>query len=130
MQLSKPNSRLFSNDELASQNPFSPANNFIACSISKWVNLLQQFSWNYGDIFIVLLAIGINFRFNQFNDYFRIVLDNEHLMTPSTWRELRVHYFQLVDLVYFIDSHVSGLILISMGHNMIILIVKIFNAFK
>lgn len=99
-------------------------------SFMRWVNLLQAFCWSYGDIFIILLAIGINFRFNQFNDYFRFVLKNESLMTQSTWRDLRVHYFQLIDLVYFIDSHVSGLILISMGHSMLILIVKIFNAFK
>lgn len=92
--------------------------------------MLQQFCWNYGDIFIILLSLGISFRFKQFNDYFRFVLNNEHLMTQSTWRELRIHYFQLVDLVYFVDSHVSGLILISLGHNMLIIIVKIFNAFK
>jgi hypothetical protein len=38
-------------------------------------------------------------------------------MTKATWRDLRVHYFQLIDLVYFIDHHVSLLILFSLGHN-------------
>jgi hypothetical protein len=94
------------------------------------VNLLQQFSWNYGDIFVALLAMGISFRFKQFNDYFKHVLKNENLMTHTTWRDLRIHYFQLVDLVYFIDSKVSTLILLSMGHNMLVLVVKIFSAFK
>jgi hypothetical protein len=97
---------------------------------SQWVGLLQGFSWNYGDIFVVILAMGINFRFNQFNDYFRLILRNENLMTKATWSSLRVHYFQLVELVYFIDSHVSLLILFSLGHNMLILVFKIFNAFK
>lgn len=94
------------------------------------MNCLQGYCWNYGDIFIVLLAIGISFRFNQFNDYFRLVIDNEHLMTATTFRDLRVHYFQLIDLVRFVDSKVSGLIMISLGHNMLVLIVKIFSAFK
>jgi Trehalose receptor len=96
----------------------------------QWVNLLQQFSWNYGDIFVMLLAIGISFRFKQFNDYFQHVLKNENLMTKSTWRDMRVHYFQLVDLVYFIDARISTLILLSLGHNMLVLVLKIFNAFK
>lgn len=94
------------------------------------MSLLQSFTWNYGDIIIVVLAIGISFRFKQFNDYFLVVVQNETLMTKVLWRDLRVQYFLLVDLVYFVDSHVSGLILISMGHNMLILIIKIFNAFK
>jgi Trehalose receptor len=94
------------------------------------VNLLQQFSWNYGDIFVMLLAMGISFRFKQFNDYFQHVLRNENLMTQSTWRDMRIHYFQLIELLYFIDSQVSMMILLSLGHNMLVLIIKIFNAFK
>lgn len=82
-------------------------------------------------MFIVILAIGINFRFNQYNGYFRYVLQNESLMAiKSTWRDLRVHYFQLIDLVRFMDYHVSTLIAISLSHNMLIIILKIFNAFK
>jgi hypothetical protein len=96
----------------------------------QWIGLLQGFSWNYGDIFVVIVAMGINFRFNQMNEYFHFLLKNENLMTKTTWRSLRVHYFQLVDLVYFIDNHVSLLILFSLGHNMMILVIKIFNAFK
>lgn len=91
---------------------------------------MQAFSWNYGDIFITLIAIGITFRFNQFNNYFVTVLNDESLMTEATWRNLRIHYFQLIDLLHFIDSKVSGLILISSGHNMIVIIFKIFSAFK
>jgi hypothetical protein len=81
-------------------------------------------------MFVVMMAMGINFRFNQFNDFFQHVLKNESLMTKATWRNMRIHYFNLVDLVYFIDSHVSLLILLSLGHNMMILMLKIFNAFK
>jgi Trehalose receptor len=92
--------------------------------------MLQGYCWNYGDIFIVVLAVGISFRFNQLNDYFRLVIGNDHLMTAATFRDLRIHYFQLIDLVRYVDSKVSGLIIISMGHNMLVLIVKIFNAFK
>lgn len=74
--------------------------------------------------------MGITFRFQQLNDYFSHVLKNDDLMTQATWRDLRVHYFQLIDLVKFIDSHVSLLILVSMGHNMLTLLIKIFSAFK
>lgn len=99
-------------------------------STSQWVNLLHAFAWNYGDMFIIILAIGISFRFNQLNDYFRVVLKNESLMTPSTWREFRIHYFRLIDFIYFIDKNISTLVLISTTHNMLIVLLKIFNAFK
>lgn len=104
--------------------------NSISIESFQWVNVLQQFSSNYGDIFVILLAIGVNFRFNQINDYFRHILKNENLMTQATFRELRINYFQLIDLVYFVDSKVSMLILLSLGHNMLVLMVNIFNAFK
>jgi len=99
-------------------------------SIFQWVNLLQAFSWNFSDIFVLILSIGIKFRFGQFNRYFETVSKDERLMTSETFRNLRVHYYQLIDLVYFIDSKISFLILLSLAHNMVVLIIKIFSALK
>jgi gustatory receptor len=92
------------------------------------VNLLQAVSWSYTDIFIILLATGIKFRFNQFNFYFNEVSEDVALMSEEIFSSFRVNYYKLVELVNFIDSHVSTLIMISLGHNMLVLIVKIFSA--
>lgn len=51
-------------------------------------------------------------------------------MTDLNFRNMRIHFFKLIDLVYFVDAQVSSLILISVGHNMIVIMVKIFSALK
>ncbi|KAG5679798.1 hypothetical protein PVAND_009336 [Polypedilum vanderplanki] len=104
--------------------PYSP----FELPLYEWVNFLQAMSWSYSDIFIIVLAIGIKFRFNQFNQYFRVVSDDVNLMSEDIFRTLRVDYYKLIELVHFIDSKVATLILMSLGHNMLVLIIKIFSA--
>lgn len=77
-----------------------------------------------------MLAIGLRFRFNQFNMHFKNISRDEDLMTDLNFRNMRIHFFKLIDLVYFVDAQVSSLILISVGHNMIVIMVKIFSALK
>lgn len=58
------------------------------------------------------------------------MLENEVFMSAGSWRKLRVDFVQLIELVYSIDSWLSFLILICLGHNMLIIVLKIFNAFQ
>ncbi|XP_070501290.1 gustatory receptor for sugar taste 64b-like [Chironomus tepperi] len=109
---------------LAYNFPYSP----YELPLYEWVNLLQAFAWNFSDIIVLLLSIGIKFRFDQFNNHFEAVSKDEKLMTTENFRNMRIHYYQLVDLVYFIDSKISFLILLSLAHNMLVLIIKIFSA--
>lgn len=92
---------------------------------------MQAFSFSYADIFIMLLSMGITTRFQQFDQQlFKSVTENSDKATRFTWRNLRVHYTQLVELTKYIDSNISHLVLISTGHNMMTLILKIYYAFK
>ncbi|KAL7038081.1 hypothetical protein ACKWTF_009446 [Chironomus riparius] len=104
--------------------PYSP----YILPLYEWVNLLQAFAWNFSDIFVLILSIGVKFRFDQFNQHFESVTKDKRLMTPENFRNMRIHYYQLVDLIYFIDSKISFLILLSLAHNMLVLIIKIFSA--
>lgn len=81
-------------------------------------------------MFVLMISIGIKYRFDQINQHFKIITKDESLMTEDNFRDIRIHYYQLVDLVYFIDSNVSLLILISLAHNMLVFIIKIFSALK
>ena len=99
-------------------------------SILQWINLLQAFSFSFADIFIMLLSMGITTRFQQFEQLFNSIAENSTNAKKSTWRILRVHYTQLLELTRFIDANISLLVLISTGHNMLTLILKIFYAFK
>lgn len=96
----------------------------------QWINLLQAIAWSFSDILILMLAIGVKFRFNQFNLRFKIISRDEHLMTDLNFRKMRIHFFKLIDLVYFLDSHISSLVFISLGHNMLVIMVKVFSVLK
>jgi hypothetical protein len=98
--------------------------------VNQWINFLQAMSWSYSDILIILLAIGIKYRFKQVNQRFKYIVSDETLMTHQNFHTLRIHYYQLIDLVHYIDSLVNTLIFMSLGHNTLVLIIKIFEALK
>ncbi|XP_070501279.1 gustatory receptor for sugar taste 64a-like [Chironomus tepperi] len=79
----------------------------------------------------MMLSIGITTRFNQYNHLFRKIIQNRHNeCKPTIWRDLRTHYIQLLELTKFIDSHISGVVLISASHNMLTVLLKCFFAFR
>lgn len=78
----------------------------------------------------MLLAMGINSRFRQFNDYFKYVLRHDDLMTCRTWEFMRFHYNKLVDLIRFVDNKITVLIFLSIFHNVFVLGVKVFDGIK
>jgi len=97
----------------------------------EWINLLQAFAWSFSDVLVILMAIGITTRFNQFYNRFQSILKSKELMThEDIWTDLRLHYFKLIELVQFVDSQISMLLLVSMSHNMFVMLLKIFNALK
>jgi len=62
---------------------------------------------------------------------FHRIIANKHIeYKPTIWRDLRVHYIQLLELTKFIDSHISGVVLISVSHNMLTVILKFYFAFR
>lgn len=78
----------------------------------------------------MLLGTGISTRFDQFNNHFIHILDNQNLMTQHTWKFMRFHYNRLLDLVRFIDNHISFLIFMCFTHNVFVLGVKVFDGIK
>lgn len=93
--------------------------------------MLETYAWTFTDAFVIILAIGITYRLCQFQNYIeKHLMNHEGLMaSPLTWRKLRVDFVQLIELIYFIDSWISLSILITLGHNMLLIVLKIFNAF-
>lgn len=93
----------------------------------EWINILMTFAWDFIDLLIILISVGLAFRFDQIN---RRLMDcrcdggnNEQF-----WGEIRVNYYALIDLVDRIDQEISSLILISTGHNLFSLCVIIFES--
>jgi gustatory receptor len=91
----------------------------------EWVNILMTFSWNFMDLLIVLISIGLTTRFSQIN---RRLVNGANAGGDVFWNEIRTHYYSLIDLVDEIDEQFSMLILISTGHNVFSLCTSIFES--
>lgn len=101
-------------------------NSFI--NFFQWLNVLMAFSWNFVDLFIITISVGLNMRFQQIND--RLHFTSKWNESYQFWKEIRIHFFSLCDLLEFVDSHISILIFISTGHNMYSLCSCIFYSFS
>lgn len=49
--------------------PYSP---FVAF-IGKFINIVATFAWNYMDLFIMIVSVGLSSRFKQINEELRRV---------------------------------------------------------
>jgi gustatory receptor len=87
----------------------------------------MTFCWNFIDLFIISISVALASRFNQIN---RRLIDSRFgaASKEKFWLEIRVHYYDLIDLVEEIDDEISMLILISTGNNLFSLCVGIFKS--
>ena len=95
--------------------------------IFQWSLMLMAFSWNYVDVFIIIVSMVLEARFIQLNN--RLRTTNIYHMDQSFWSEIRIHYSNLIDLVQYMDSKISTLVLLSMSHNLFLIITKIYESF-
>ena len=94
----------------------------------QWNNFLIGFAWNNGDIFIITVSLGLSHRFNQFNRLLESITDQ--YFDHKFWESLRMDYVKLCELVQYMDTHLSTLILVTSSHNLYILIVTLFNGLR
>uniref|UniRef100_A0A182FDR7 Gustatory receptor n=1 Tax=Anopheles albimanus TaxID=7167 RepID=A0A182FDR7_ANOAL len=84
---------------------------------------VAKFTWHYVDVFIICLAR----RYVQYNE--RLVRLGGQPQPAGVWRELRLDFVRLVELVRFLDGRFSRLILASCANNMFFITVQLFNSF-
>nr|CAD7429646.1 unnamed protein product [Timema monikensis] len=113
---------------------------------------LATFVWNYTDLFLILVSIGLSERFKQINKRMLTVnrkvrlgqrvskpkLVHRQGITPGPqpsgaflrreeWRELREHYAMLSTLTKNLDSDVSGIVLLSFANNLYFICLQLLN---
>lgn len=95
--------------------------------IYEWINISMTFTWNFIDLFIILICVALTTRFNQIN--LRLIESQTKLASDDKfWTQIRVHYYKLINLVDEVDKEVSFLILLSTGQNLYSLCVIIFES--
>ncbi|XP_055545713.1 gustatory receptor for sugar taste 64a [Wyeomyia smithii] len=83
--------------------------------------------WNYLDIFIITLSIGIASRFEQINMHLRAMTDGGLLPNEQFWIRLRSHYVSVCELLEAIDRAISWLVLVSCATNLYFICLQILN---
>lgn len=86
-----------------------------------------SFYWSFADIFIMLVSIGIAFRFQQINkriDYFR-----GRIVSLDRWVELRLDYVEVCELLKYCDVALGKIILIASLNNSYLILVQLLNIF-
>ncbi|XP_001866970.2 gustatory receptor for sugar taste 64a [Culex quinquefasciatus] len=89
---------------------------------------VAKFTWHYIDVFIICVCLSLEKRFGQFNS--RIERFKGVDQPPEVWREIRLDYLRLSELVNFMDDRLSRIILMSCANNMFFISVQLYNIFE
>ncbi|KAL9700352.1 hypothetical protein quinque_003793 [Culex quinquefasciatus] len=99
--------------------------------IAKWnyyVSFALTLSWNYMDIFIILLSVAIASRFNQINAYLETLAAGGVLVPNEPfWIRVRIHYVALCELLAKVDRTMSWLMLVSCATNLYFICLQTLN---
>lgn len=95
----------------------------------EFVNVFITIAWSFADLLIMVMSLGIAYRFEQFNfrlQYFRkrarrskiyhlniIKAFDLQIVPEETWEQIRMHYVSLCELQEFIDIKLSELIVFA-----------------
>lgn len=93
--------------------------------IYAWISILMTYSWNFMDLFIILISIGLTTRFNQIN--MRLIKSFEN-NNDFYWTAIRMNYYAMLDLVDKVDTEISILVVVSTGRNLYSICVNIFES--
>ncbi|TMW44905.1 hypothetical protein DOY81_010016, partial [Sarcophaga bullata] len=92
-----------------------------------WITISMTFTWNFIDIFLILVCKGLAIRFRQF--HWCIECHVQKNMSNDFWLKVRLDFFALADLLKEYDEKLSVLVLLSSSQNLYFLAVQIFHSF-
>ncbi|KYB27621.1 Gustatory receptor for sugar taste 64f-like Protein [Tribolium castaneum] len=125
------NATLYSGDEMYFRVAFPSVFTLIDYSLWKAcfveiANILSTATWNYTDLFIILISCSLASRFAQINHR----LKNNKLLHEKFWREIREDYNKLAHLTAVVDRNIAALVVISFVSNAFFICVQLYNSLK
>ncbi|XP_023290777.1 gustatory receptor 5a for trehalose [Orussus abietinus] len=90
------------------------------------LNILSTFSWNFMDLFLILISVALTDQFRQLNR--RLDLTKEKIMSDRWWSEARTDYNRLAILSRLVDSNVSEIVLLSFANNLYFICIQLLNS--
>ncbi|XP_076164337.1 gustatory receptor for sugar taste 64f [Ptiloglossa arizonensis] len=89
------------------------------------VSKLATFTWNFTDIFIMLVSTGLAESYNFLNKKLAIMVVEGR--RTFDWRKLRESYAILSSVVKKVDDHISPIILLSFANNLYFICLQLLN---
>jgi len=120
--------------------------------VIEFINILSTFSWNFVDLFLILISIALAEQFRQLNSRLFSVREkvrkkNTHTHVRFTrltqrdlacvkampewwWAEARNDYNHLATLTRMVDCHVSGIVFLSFATDLYFICIQLLFSFK
>ncbi|XP_076289417.1 gustatory receptor for sugar taste 64f [Lasioglossum baleicum] len=114
---------------------------FSKISYSLWkgiivdlINILSTFSWNFVDLFLILISIALAEQFRQLNNRLYSIKGKYHFIVKAMpewwWAEARSDYNHLASLTRQLDSHISIMVLLSFATDLYFICIQLLFSFN
>ncbi|XP_055326851.1 gustatory receptor for sugar taste 64f-like [Sitodiplosis mosellana] len=104
--------------------PYSPWLSFLG----KFLNVIATFAWNYMDLFVMVVSVGLSSRFKQLNEDLERVKGKR--MSEDFWALRRTQYRKLSDLCVLVDDAISQITLLSLSNNLFFITLQLLRAIR
>ncbi|XP_017755956.1 PREDICTED: gustatory receptor for sugar taste 64f-like [Eufriesea mexicana] len=92
------------------------------------INILSTFSWNFVDLFLILISIALTDQFRQLNS--RLYSIRGKAMPEWWWAEARSDYNHLASLTRQLDTHISIMVLLSFATDLYFICIQLLFSFN
>ncbi|XP_076270010.1 gustatory receptor for sugar taste 64e-like isoform X1 [Rhynchophorus ferrugineus] len=97
-----------------------------AAVLVEFTNCISTFTWNFTDLFIILISLSLREKFNQISNRIK-----QYKNPPMKfWKEIREDYYKVSYLTKVVDVQIAGLVLISFINNIFFLCIQLYNSIK
>lgn len=103
--------------------PFS-YNHIIGIFI-EYLNFSYTFFWNFLDLFIILISIGISFYYRQINK--RLENFRHCIVSEEIWSEIREHHVRVTELLQMTNSLMQELIICACFSDGYFILIQMLN---
>lgn len=93
--------------------------------IAEYLNFSLTFYWNFLDIFLMVISIGLSHHYEKI--YNRIKFFKDRIINDQIWAEVRSDYNQVSELLKFMDASLDKMILLACFNDSYFILVQLLN---
>ncbi|KXJ69406.1 hypothetical protein RP20_CCG027206 [Aedes albopictus] len=96
--------------------------------VAQVVTSVLTFYWNYVDLFLIALSIGLRQNVRHVNDI--ILKSKAQYHSDTFWHDYRKHHQRVCNLVHIVGQKVAYLVVISFANNMFFICIQLIGVLK